>query len=166
MLGHVRQGRYVGVIGPAEAPPELAQLAFEVGERLARSGCIVVCGGLHGVMEAVCRGASAVGGLTVGLLPQGSRGDENSYLSVAIPTGLGELRNGLIVRSSDAVIAIGGSWGTLSEIALAVRTGKPVVALRSWSVIDARGRAQSGYATADDLEELFAFLARCLSLSG
>jgi uncharacterized protein (TIGR00725 family) len=83
-------------------------------------------------MEAACQGASLAGGVTVGLLPGGDRRDANEYLTVALPTGIGELRNGLVVRAADAVIAVGGSWGTLSEIALALRTGRTVVGLGGW----------------------------------
>ena len=159
----MRRGCYIGVVGPSDATPQLERLASEVGERLARAECVLVCGGLGGVMAAACRGAFAAGGLTVGLLPQERRGAENEYLSVAIPTGLGELRNGLIVRSSDAVVAIGGSWGTLSEIALAIRTGKPVVAMRSWQpVTETHQQVFGGPAVAGDVEELFTFLERVL----
>ncbi len=160
----MRSGWYVGVVGPSEATGALRQMGYQVGERLARSGCVLVCGGLHGVMAAACQGARAAGGLTVGLLPQDHRGAANPYLSVAIPTGLGELRNGLIVRSSDAVVAIGGSWGTLSEIALAVRTDKPVIALRSWRVLESASTAEvrGGPVAATDVEELFVLLERAL----
>lgn len=160
----MRSGAYVGVVGPSEATSELRQLGYDVGERLARSGCVLVCGGLEGVMAAACEGALAAGGLTVGLLPQDHRGAANPYLSVALPTGLGELRNALIVRSSDAVVAIGGSWGTLSEVALAVRTGKPVVAVRSWRVLetDTTAAVSGGPAVATTVEELFVLLERAL----
>lgn len=94
----------------------------------------MVTGGLGGVMEASARGAAGAGGLVVGLLPGRDRAAGNPYLTVALPTGLGELRNGLIVRASDALICVGGSWGTLSEIALAVRTGVPVVMLGGWGL--------------------------------
>lgn len=125
---------YVAVIGPSLASADEVDLAREVGELLAARGAIVVCGGHGGVMEAACEGATRQGGLTVGLLPGGDRTDGNAYLTVALPTGLGELRNGLVVRAADAVIAVGGSWGTMSEIALAVRGGKPVIALKGWQL--------------------------------
>ena len=95
---------------------------------------ILVCGGLGGVMAAACAGAAEGGGLSVGFLPGSDRTEGNEYLTVALPTGVGELRNGLVVRASDAVIAIGGSWGTLSEIALARRTGTPVVTIGGWTI--------------------------------
>jgi len=134
---------YVAVIGPGdEATQQETDLARQVGRLLADRGVIVVCGGLAGVMAAACQGASAGGGLTVGLLPGTGRAAGNPYLSVALPTGIGELRNGLIIRAADAVIAIGGSWGTLSEIALARRTGKPIVVIGGWTIDDPRhGRA-------------------------
>jgi len=129
---------YVAVVGPgADAATQAdTDLARKVGRLLADRDAIVVCGGLGGVMAAACEGASKRGGLTVGLLPGSDRADGNPYLSVALPTGIGELRNGLIVRVCDAVIAIGGSWGTLSEIALAMRTGKPTIVISGWTVDD------------------------------
>ena len=123
---------YIAVIGPSAASADELVHAERVGVLLAERGAIVVCGGHGGVMEAVCKGAAQHGGQTIGLLPGTERASGNPYLGIALPTGLGELRNGLIVRAADAVIAVGGSWGTLSEIALAVRTGKPVVALGDW----------------------------------
>jgi uncharacterized protein (TIGR00725 family) len=123
---------YIGVIGASEATAAERDSARAVGSALAGAGAIVVCGGLGGVMEAVCEGATQHGGLTIGVLPGSDRAAANAHVDVALPTGLGELRNGLIVRFSDAVIAIGGGWGTLSEIAFAMRTARPVVALGSW----------------------------------
>jgi uncharacterized protein (TIGR00725 family) len=126
---------YVAVIGPGDgAPADLSRLARQVGRLLAERGAVLVCGGLGGVMAAACAGASERGGLTVGLLPGDDRGAGNPYLTIALPTGIGELRNGLVVRACDAVIAIGGSWGTMSEIAFAKRTGKPVVVLAGWAI--------------------------------
>ena len=127
---------YIAVVGPAEADETAYALAVEVGGHLAQRGAVVVCGGLGGVMEAAALGASQHGGSSLGLLPGSDRRAANQHLTMAIATGLGELRNGLLVRCSDGVIAVGGSWGTLSEVALAVRLGMTVVALRGWSVID------------------------------
>jgi uncharacterized protein (TIGR00725 family) len=124
--------RYVAVIGPGEATDDELAVAERVGAGLAEAGVVVVCGGLGGVMEAACRGASDRGGLTVGLLPGRDRSAGNPYLSIVLPTGLGELRNGLVVGTADGVVAVGGSWGTLSEVALAMKTGKPVVAVGGW----------------------------------
>ena len=125
---------YVAVCGAGEASAALARDAEELGRGLAAAGAVVVCGGLGGVMEAACRGARAAGGTTVGLLPGVDRGDGNRWLSVALPTGLGELRNGLIVRAADALVAVGGGPGTLSEIALALKIGRPVVGLGTWEL--------------------------------
>jgi uncharacterized protein (TIGR00725 family) len=127
---------YVGVSGAGMATARPADLhaAEEVGRLLAEAGAVLVCGGLGGVMEAACRGARSADGVTVGLLPGGDRGSANPFVTVAIPTGMGELRNGLLVRASDAVIAIGGEWGTLSEIALAIKTGVPVVGIGIWDL--------------------------------
>jgi uncharacterized protein (TIGR00725 family) len=125
---------YIAVVGPAEASPAELTAASVVGRDVASAGAILVCGGLGGVMEAACRGAAEAGGLTVGLLPGSERRAANRWVRVAIPTGMGELRNGLVVRAADAVVAVGGSWGTLSEIALAVRTGTPVVGVGTWEL--------------------------------
>ena len=122
---------YVAVIGPGDEPIEAAA---EVGRLLAERGAVVVCGGLGGTMEAACRGAKQAGGTTVGLLPGGSRSDANPFVDVAIPTGLGEARNALVVRAADVVVAVGGGYGTLSEIALALKAGKRVVGLGSWEI--------------------------------
>lgn len=130
---------YVAVIGPSKATTHELGLAERVGVLLARRGAVVLCGGLGGVMEAVCKGAVLHGGRTVGLLPGRDRSDGNSYLSITLPTGLGELRNGLVVASADAVISVGGSWGTLSEISLAMRTGKPTFVLGGWKVDTGEG---------------------------
>lgn len=123
----------IGVIGPGAGASRREESAAEqVGRLLAAAGHVVINGGLDGVMAAASRGAADEGGLVVGLLPGLDRSPGNPHLSISLPTGLGELRNGLLVRASDAIIAVGGSWGTLSEIALAVRTGVPVVALHGW----------------------------------
>jgi uncharacterized protein (TIGR00725 family) len=105
-----------------------------VGRLLAERGAMVVCGGLGGTMEAACRGARAAGGTTLGLLPGLDRSDANEFVTVAVPTGLGEARNALVVRAADAVIALGGGYGTLSEIALALKAGKRVVGLGTWEI--------------------------------
>jgi uncharacterized protein (TIGR00725 family) len=125
---------YVGVCGAGHASGELAGVAEEVGRGLADAGAVLVCGGLGGVMQAASRGAREAGGMTVGLLPGSDRSAGNPWLSVAVATGLGEMRNALLVRSVDVVIAIGGEWGTLSEIAFARKLGKPVVALSTWDL--------------------------------
>ncbi len=125
---------YVAVVGSGEAGPDERQAAEEVGLELARAGAILVCGGLGGVMAAACRGASTARGTTVGILPGTDRGSANEWVTIAITTGLGELRNGLVVRAADAVIAIGGGPGTLAEIAFALKTDVPVVGIGSWEI--------------------------------
>lgn len=124
----------MAVVGPGDASTEQETLAEEVGRLLARRGAVVVCGGLGGVMEAACRGARDEGGTTVGILPGFDRGAANPHVSVAVATGLGEARNALVVRAADALIAVGGAYGTLSEIALALKAGKPVVGLGTWEI--------------------------------
>jgi uncharacterized protein (TIGR00725 family) len=125
---------YIGVAGASRPAPGLLEEAELLGRRLAEAGAVVVCGGGPGVMEATCRGARSAGGTTVGLLPGLDRAEGNPHLSVALPTGLGQGRNLLLVRSSDALVAVGGGFGTLSEIALALRTGTPLVGLATWSL--------------------------------
>jgi uncharacterized protein (TIGR00725 family) len=129
---------WIAVVGPGSAAPEEVARAEEAGAAIAESGAGLVCGGLGGVMEAACRGARSRGGLTVGLLPGLDRSAANGWVIVAIPTGLGEARNALVVRAADAVVAIGGGWGTLSEIALALKGGVPVVGLATWEPALAR----------------------------
>ena len=126
--------RYIAVCGPDPAPDDVAAEAEEVGRLLAREGAVLVCGGLGGTMEAACRGAASEGGLSVGILPDADRSRANPYLTVAIPTGMGEMRNALVVRAADAVIAIAGEFGTLSEIAFALKMGVPVVGLGTWEL--------------------------------
>jgi uncharacterized protein (TIGR00725 family) len=125
---------HIAVIGAGSATPEQADAAEAVGRRLAEAGAVLVCGGLGGVMEAACRGAKAAGGTTVGILPGDDRRQANAHVDVALATGLGEGRNALIVRAVDALVAVGGEYGTLSEIALALKTGKPVVGVGSWDI--------------------------------
>ncbi len=125
---------YVAVVGAGVPDPETDALAYEVGQRIATSGAVLVCGGMTGVMEAACKGAKQAGGTTVGILPTSDRRHANPYVDVAIATGMGEMRNALIVRSADVVIAIGGESGTLSEIAFALKIERPVVGLHSWDI--------------------------------
>ena len=119
----------VAVVGGSECTAAEGAVAEDVGRRLAQAGAIVLCGGLTGVMEAVAKGARAGGGLTIGILPGNDPADANRFIDIPLATGMGEMRNALIVRAAGAVIAIGGSYGTLSEIALALRIGTPVVGL-------------------------------------
>jgi uncharacterized protein (TIGR00725 family) len=125
---------FVAIIGSASADAEIAALAEEVGREIARRGAILVCGGRGGVMEAACRGAKAAGGTTVGILPGTDRREANAYVDIPVVTGIGEARNAIVVRSADAVIAVSGGYGTLSEIGLALKMGRPVVGLRTWEL--------------------------------
>ena len=126
--------KLIGVIGGGQCSKEEAEAAEEVGRRLARQGVILVCGGLGGVMEAACRGASAEGGVTVGILPGENHQAANPHVQIPIVTGMGYARNVVVVKSTQAVIAIGGSYGTLSEIAYALQSGIPVIGLNTWSL--------------------------------
>jgi uncharacterized protein (TIGR00725 family) len=157
------RAHHVAVVGPRNADEQTCELAAEIGRLIAGRGAVVVCGGLGGVMDAAARGAGESGGTSVGLLPGRERGAAGPHLTIAIATGLGEMRNGLLVADSDAVIAVGCSWGTLSEIALAARRGIPVVSLGGWSVLDAAGVAVPGPVPAGSpaqaVELVFAALA-------
>lgn len=124
----------IAVVGSGEATSQEESWAYEVGRRLAMAGAVVVCGGRGGVMEAVCRGAVEAGGLTIGILPGNAHREANPYVRLPLPTGLGEVRNALVVRVAHAVIAIGGEFGTLSEIALALKWGIPVIGLGTWTL--------------------------------
>ena len=137
---------YIAVIGPGDATPEQVAHAEAVGRGLAEAGAVVVCGGLGGVMAAACRGAKDAGGTTVGILPGDDRSQANAYVDVAIATGLGEARNALVVRAADALVAVGGEYGTLSEIALALKTGTPVVGIGSWAIDGVVTAADAGEA--------------------
>jgi uncharacterized protein (TIGR00725 family) len=141
---------YVAVIGAGNATAEQQDAAEQIGRILAERDATLVCGGLGGVMAAACRGAVQAGGVTVGILPGTDRSAANPWVTVAIPTGLGELRNGLIVRAADAVIAVGGEHGTLSEIALALKTGVPVIGLDTWQIegIDPAGTPEEAVSRA------------------
>lgn len=122
----------IAVIGRGDAGPGDCVAAYTTGRLVAGRGAVLVCGGLGGVMEASCRGAREAGGTTVGILPGTDGG--NPYLSVSIRTGLGIARNALVVLSADAVIAVGGKYGTLSEIAMALRSGRPVFGIGTWDI--------------------------------
>ena len=125
----------IAVVGPGEgaSAAELAS-AEEAGAAIAAAGCTLLCGGLGGVMEAACRGARSEGGFTVGLLPGVDASDANGWVVLSLPTGLGEARNAVIARGADAVVAVGGGWGTLSEIAFALRAGTPVLGVGTWEL--------------------------------
>ena len=138
----------MAVVGAGDASPQELSAAEETGRALALAGAVVVTGGLGGVMEAACRGARGEGGTTLGILPGLDRAHANAWVEVAVPTGMGEARNALVVRAADALVAVGGEWGTLSEIALAMKTGKPVVAVGGWELAR-EGRPVEGIVRAD-----------------
>lgn len=140
----------VAVCGPSGCGAAEEALAREVGTLLARAGAVVLCGGYGGVMAAAAEGAAGAGGLVIGILSGADRSGASAHLTAAVATGMGQARNSILVGSADAVIAVGGSWGTLSEMAMAVRRGvKSVVVLGGWQIIDARGEAVPGLVVAD-----------------
>jgi uncharacterized protein (TIGR00725 family) len=146
---------YVAVCGAGEPTAEEAAWAEEIGRAVARAGAVLVCGGLGGVMDAAARGVESAGGTSIGILPGSGRDAASEHLTVAIATGLGEARNALVVRAADVVIAVGGEFGTLSEIALAVKMGIPVVGLGTWELSKA-GRAAEAIVRAANPEEAVA----------
>jgi uncharacterized protein (TIGR00725 family) len=127
----------IGVIGAGLCTEKQAYAAFRVGREIALQNAVLVCGGLGGVMEAACRGAKDAGGITVGLLPTSRKDDANPYVDIIIVTNMGHARNSIVAHSSDVLIAVGGEYGTLSEIALGLKIGKPVVTLENrWDIKD------------------------------
>jgi uncharacterized protein (TIGR00725 family) len=126
--------RIIAVIGPGTASEETIKEAEEIGRLIARRDAILICGGLGGAMEAAAKGARTEGGITLGILPGSDRGSANSYITIPVATGFGDGRNVIIVRTADAVIAVGGAYGTLSEIAFGLKMGKPVIGLYTWEV--------------------------------
>ena len=146
----------IAVIGGTEPPASEVAVAEKVGFALASAGAIVVCGGLGGIMAAACRGAKSAGGLTVGLLPGRDPTAANPWVDVVIPTGIGEARNALVVGCASAVIAVDGEYGTLSEIALALRSGTPVIGIGTWSLTRPNGHPDGGIVPMDDPAEAVA----------
>ena len=124
----------ISVIGAGEPPPEIAEMAEQVGRGLAERGVTIVCGGLGGVMAAACKGAKSVGGTTIGILPGSEPEDANEWVDIPICTGMGYARNVMVVKSGRAVISVGGAFGTLSEIAHAIGDGIPVIGLETWTM--------------------------------
>ncbi len=153
--------RLIGIIGAGRSEPGLYEMARRCGYLIASRGGVLICGGLGGVMEAAALGAKEAGGLTIGILPGDKRDSANPYIDIPILTGFGEGRNIIIVRSADALIAIGGEYGTLSEIAFALKGGKPVIGIHTWDV--------KGIIKAEDPEEavkkVFEILERPNTLS-
>jgi hypothetical protein len=129
-----KESIFIGVIGGSEAKPQVARLAEEVGREIAKKGAVLICGGLGGVMEAACKGASEAGGLTIGILPGDNRREANPFVQIPIATGIGYARNAAVAKSAQAIIAIDGSYGTLTEIGYALQSGIPVIGLNTWSV--------------------------------
>ena len=125
--------KFIAVIGGGECSVKEAELAEEVGREIAKRGAILICGGLSDVMEAACKGARSESGMTVGILPGDSRKQANHYVQIPIVTSMGYARNVTVVKSAQAVIAIGGSYGTLSEISHALQSNIPVIGLNTWS---------------------------------
>lgn len=144
----------IAVVGRGDGcPPEAYRLAEQVGREIARRGHILVCGGLTGVMEAACKGAKSAGGTTIGVLPGEHAGSANSYVDIPIVTGMGYARNVIVALTGAAVIAVHGEYGTLSEIAHARGFGRPVVALRSWTLTRPDGAVDGSLIVADSPED-------------
>ena len=154
--------RVVAVIGGGQCSKEEAKLAEEVGRKLAREGTILICGGLGGVMEAACKGAQEEGGITVGILPGEIREQANPHVQIPIVTGMGYARNITVVKSAQAVIAVGGSYGTLSEIGHALQSDIPVIGLNTWSLVK-NGNEDKAIITASSPAEA---VSKALSLIG
>ncbi|MDI6890949.1 MAG: TIGR00725 family protein [Thermodesulfovibrionales bacterium] len=126
--------KIIAVIGAGKADEAILKIAEEVGGLIARKNAILICGGLSGIMEAAARGARSEGGITVGILPQNHKNEANPYIDVPVATGFGEGRNVIIARTADAIIAVGGEYGTLSEIAFGLKMGKPVIGIQTWDI--------------------------------
>lgn len=155
--------RHVSVIGAGSCGSELYEVARRLGRGLAELGLVVVCGGLGGVMEAAARGAREAGGVSIGILPSHERATANPHLSFTVTTGLGEARNLAVVSSGDVVVAVGGAYGTLSEIGLAAKIGRPVILLDSWRLEAPAGEGEAfRYASSPD--EALALVREILSL--
>jgi uncharacterized protein (TIGR00725 family) len=129
-----KRKRTIGVIGASSCPESLIDVAEKVGSEIAARGAVLICGGLGGVMEAACRGAKRLGGTTVGVIPESESGSANEFVDIVIATGMGEARNAVVVNSSDGLVAVRGGYGTLSEIAFALRSGKPIAGISTWNI--------------------------------
>ncbi len=126
----------VAIIGAGKCSKKLRDMAYEAGKYIAENGGVVVCGGMGGIMEGAARGAREGGGLTIGILPTDKKEDANEFIDIVIPTGFGEARNLMVVRSADAVIAFPGKYGTLTEMAFALHAGKPLISVSAWKLGD------------------------------
>jgi uncharacterized protein (TIGR00725 family) len=143
------KNKFIAVIGNSKASAQEIKLAEEIGREIAQNGAVLVCGGLDGVMEAACRGATTEGGLTVGILPGTSRNDANEYVQIPVVTGIGYARNMIVVKSAQAVIAVGGSYGTLTEIGFALKNGIPVIGLNTWE-LSQKGKSDNSIMRAEN----------------
>lgn len=139
-----KQRNFISVVGESEASKEIYLLAEEVGRLIAKARAVLVCGGLKGVMEAAAKGAKSEGGQTVGILPGSKREEANPFIDIPVVTGLGYARNKLVVKTGQVVIAIGGKYGTLSEISFALGYGIPVIGLKTWELIRGSGKVDRG----------------------
>ena len=157
--------RRLAVIGGAVCTPEQRRLALEVGRQIARKGAVLLCGGRTGIMEAAAEGAASEGGTTVGIMPGLGPDDSppNRFIDLPIYTGLGQARNQVLVLSGEAVIGIGGSWGTLTEIGFAMRHGIPIVLMDSWNLVHPGGQSEPGLYRASSPEEAVATALRAAS---
>lgn len=149
----VRGARRIGVIGGSRAQKKHLEAAEEVGRLIAEAGAVLVCGGLAGVMEAACRGAKRAGGVTIGVLPGSNPAEANAFVDIPIATGMGYTRNALVVMNSDALIAVDGEYGTLSEIAYGCVHGKKIVGLETWDIKGVRPAGSPEEAVRLALEE-------------
>jgi uncharacterized protein (TIGR00725 family) len=149
--------RLVAVCGESDPQTSLVDLAFELGRGIAQRDAVLICGGLTGVMEHAARGAQAAGGLTIGLLPSEDPDDANAYIDIAIATGLGRGRNAILAQTADGVVALGGGLGTLSEIALALRNGRPTIGIKTWR-FDRDGRTEPELPVAANVTEALNWL--------
>jgi uncharacterized protein (TIGR00725 family) len=144
----------ISVIGAGTCSDEISSLAEEVGRSVANMGAVLVTGGLGGVMEAASKGAKEAGGIVIGILPGFSKHDANPYVTIPITTGLSHARNVIIARTADAVIAVSGEYGTLSEIAIALKLGKPVIGIQTWENIEGVAKAETAAEAMQKLEGL------------
>ncbi len=133
----------IAVVGANKCSKKLRDMAAEVGRYVAENGGVIVCGGLGGIMEGAARGAKEANGVTIGILPGDDPGDANEYIDFVIPTGMGETRNALVIRTADAVVAFPGKYGTLSEMAFALQAGKPLISVNAWNLGDDVTQAES-----------------------
>jgi uncharacterized protein (TIGR00725 family) len=157
------QQTIIAVCGPGIADPDTLAVAEEVGRRIAEAGAALICGGHAGIMEAACKGAAEAGGLTIGVLPGPDRAAANPYVRIPIVTNMGQARNVIIVGTANAIIAISGEYGTLSEIALALKVSTPVVGLDTWQFSKPRGNAPDPVHRAATPEEAVAMAIKLTS---